>query len=367
MEGRVNYKTIYNALKEEIINGVYPVGALLPTEQNLGQEYSVSRPTIAKVYNQLQDEGYIIKKKGMGTIVLQKHTKTTNTYGLLLPGAGESEIFSIINDQLLRQSESGKFNCLWEGATASNADIRRTLIETCCDNYIKKKVDGIFFSPLERVPDAYQINLRICDDIKKAGIPLILIDRDILNFPERSEFDIVSLDNFNAGCVMAQHLIDGGCELIHYFYRPDSASSVELRLSGIKDVVQKKKLDFNEQNVHCGNPEDVEFVKQIRINPGKTGIICANDSTAAVLMSTLDDIGVKISSDLLVCGYDNMKYSQHLKHSLTSFKQPCEEIANVSIELMIRRVNNRNLVPVAVNLAGEIVLRESSRFIKPSK
>lgn len=367
MEVKINYKTIYNTLKEEIANGVFPAGSLLPTEQNLAQEYSVSRPTIAKVYNQLQDEGFIKKKKGLGTIVVHKHTNTINTFGLLLPGAGESEIFSIINDQLLKQSETGKFNCLWEGATASCADIRRTLVETCCENYIKKKVDGVFFSPLERVPDAYQINLRICEDIKSAGIPLVLIDRDILNFPERSEFDIVSLDNFNAGCVMAQHLIDAGCELIHYFYRPDSASSVNLRLSGVRDVVQKNKLDFNDLNIHCGNPEDVEFVKRIQIIPGKTGIICANDSTAAVLMSTLDAIGVKISSDLLICGYDNMKYSQHLKHSLTSFRQPCEEIANVSIELMIRRVNNKNLVPVAVNLTGEIVPRESSQFIKDGR
>lgn len=363
MELKINYKTIYNTLKDEIINGVFPTGSLLPTEQNMAQEHSVSRPTIAKVYNQLQEEGYIKKKKGLGTIVLYKYTNTTNTFGLLLPGAGESEIFSIINDQLLKQSENGKFNCLWEGATASSADIRRALIETCCDNYIKKKVDGIFFSPLERVPDAYRINQRICEDIKNAGIPLILIDRDILNFPERSEFDIVSLDNFNAGCVMAQHLIDAGCEMIHYCYRPDSASSVNLRLSGVKDVVQKNKLDFNDSNVHCGNPEDIEFVKQIRIIAGKTGIVCANDSTAAVLMSTLDAIGVKISSDLLVCGYDNMKYSQHLKHSLTTFRQPCEEIANVSVELMMRRVKNKKLVAVAVNLTGEIVPRESSRFI----
>lgn len=364
MEKKVNYKVIYNTLKEKITNGFFPADSLLPTEQILAQKYSVSRPTIAKVYNQLQDEGYLMKKKGMGTLVIHKQTSSVNTFGLLLPGAGESEIFSIINDQLLRYSESGKFNCLWEGATASSAGIRRTLIETCCDNYIKKKVDGIFFSPLERVPDAFQINQRICKSIKEADIPLILIDRDILNFPERSEFDIVCLDNFSAGCVMAQHLIDAGCEHIHYFYRPDSASSVKLRLSGIKDVVQKHKLSFTDANVHCGNPEDVEFVKQIQIISGKTGIICANDSTAAVLMSTLDAIDVKISSDILICGYDNMKYSQHLKHSLTSFRQPCEEIANVSIELMMRRVQNKKIVPIAVNLTGEIVPRESSRFIK---
>ena len=364
MKTKLSFKSIYNIVKKDILNSTYPTGSLLPTELTLAEQYSVSRPTIAKVYNQLQTEGYITKKKGLGTIVNYKQTSNTFTFGLLLPGAGESEIFSIINDQLLQQSEICNFKCLWEGATASNADIRRELIDGCCDDYISKKVDGIFFSPLERVADANEINIRICEKAKEAGIPIILIDRDIFKFPQRSNLDIVCLDNFSAGCVMAQHLIEQGCTHIHFFHRPDSAYSVDMRLIGIKEVMQQNKLPFNDQNIHCGNPEDPDFVKQIQVIPGKTGIICANDSTAAVLMSSLTDIGWKISSDLLICGYDNMKYSMHLKHSLTSFKQPCEEIANVSVELMFRRVKNKTAFPVTVNLAGEIIIRDSSKFIR---
>ena len=163
---------------------------------------------------------------------------------------------------------------------------------------------------------------------------------------------------------MAQHLIDQGCTNIHFFHRPDSAYSVDMRLIGIKEVMLQNKLPFNLSDVHCGNPEDTNFVKQMQIIPGKTGIICANDSTAAVLMSSLTDIGWKISSDLLICAYDNMKYSMHLKHSLTSFKQPCEEIANVSVDLMFRRINDKSAYPVTVNLAGEIVIRDSSKFME---
>jgi len=363
MKSKISYKNIYNTLKEQILKEAFPAGSMLPTEQTLAQKYTVSRPTIAKVYNQLQEEGYIKKTKGLGTVVIYQCSKTTYTFGLLLPGAGESEIFSIINDQLLRQSEIGRFNCLWEGATASSAEIRKTLVETCCESYINKKVDGIFFSPLERVSDAHELNLKICQSIQEANIPLILIDRDILTFPERSGFDVVCLDNFSAGCIMAEHLIAQGCETIHFFYRPDSASSVDLRLSGVRDTVLNHRYTFTEDNIFCGNPEDTDFVKQMKIVPGKTGIVCANDSTAAVLMSSIDSLGIKISSDILMCGYDDMKYSKHLKHSLTSYRQPCEEIANISIELLMRRLKDNNRIPVTVNLTGEIVIRESSQFL----
>jgi DNA-binding LacI/PurR family transcriptional regulator len=362
MDNRANYKIIYDIIKEEIINETFPFGALLPTEQMLADKYKVSRPTIAKVYNQLQEEGFIIKKKGFGTQIVYSQPNSIYTFGLLLPGAGESEIFSLINDRLLSESKKGMFNCLWEGATASSAEIRKSLIETCCDNYIKKNVDGILFSPLERVTNAEKINLRICKAISEAHIPLVLIDRDIVKAPERSEYDLICIDNFNAGGIMGRHLIESGCEVIHFFYRPNSANSVDLRLSGIRDLVLKNGLTFTEANVYQGEPSDIEFVKQIKIVPGKTGIICANDSTAAVLISSLDAIGVKISSDVLICGYDNMKYSEHLKHSLTSYMQPCEEIANVSIELLKRRIKNKNLLPMKVNLTGEMIVRESSRF-----
>lgn len=363
MKSRISYRTIYSTLKDQILKEAFRPGSMLPTEQTLAEKYSVSRPTIAKVYNQLQEEGFVKKTKGLGTVVVYQCSNTTYTFGLLLPGAGESEIFSIINDQLLRQSDIGRFNCLWEGATASSAEIRKTLIETCCESYINKKVDGIFFSPLERVPDSHEINLRICRAVKEANIPLILIDRDVLAFPERSEFDLVCIDNFNAGCVMAQHLIEQGCEVIHFFHRPDSANSVALRLSGVRDVVLKNGYQFNSHNIFNGNPEDLDFVKQMEIIPGKTGIVCANDSTAAVLMSSLDALDIKISSDVLMCGYDDMKYSKHLKHSLTSYRQPCEEIANISIELLMRRLKDNDRIPITVALTGEIVVRNSSQYL----
>ena len=362
METKANYQTIYTSIRDQILKEIYHSGYLLPTEQELAQKYAVSRPTIAKVYNRLQDKGYVIKKKGLGTIVTYNNPETIPVFGLLLPGAGESEIFSIINDQIVKQSESGKFNCLWDGATASSADIRKSLIETCCDTYIQKKVDGILFSPLERIHHADELNLQICNKIAAEGIPLVLIDRDIAKFPEKSGFDIVCLDNFNAGYVMCKHLVNAGCDHIHFLYRPDSASSVNMRLSGIREMVWEYGLRFDWENVHCGNPDDLDFVKQIKVVKGKTGIVCANDSTAAVLMSSLDTLGIKISSDVLVCAYDDMKYSQHLKHSLTSYRQPCEEIANVSIELMTRRLKNKNMLPVTVYLTGEIVVRDSSRF-----
>lgn len=358
------YDSIYRVIRENILNNSLNEGSLLPTELEMAAQYSVSRPTVAKVYNRLQAEGLIRKIRGRGSMVIyrQQPEQQIPTFGLLLPGAGESEIFSIINDQFLRRSEKGEFHCLWDGAMANNAEIRRAQIESCCDNYIAAGVDGIFFSPLERVRDAALINNRLCEKISRAGIPLILIDRDVQSAPQRSPFDVVCLDNFNAGCTMALHLIEAGCEVIHYFYRPDSAPSVSLRESGIRETALKNRIAFGSEHVHCDDPANLDAVRRIAIAPGRTGIICANDSTAAVLMSSLDRLGIRIGSDVLICGYDDMKYSNHLKYALTSYRQPCEQIADMSIRMMMGRIKERDFLPVTVNLTGEIVVRESSVF-----
>lgn len=54
MKNKHNYKSIYQEVKSTILDQTYPTNTLLPTETTLAEKYDVSRPTIAKVYSQLQ-------------------------------------------------------------------------------------------------------------------------------------------------------------------------------------------------------------------------------------------------------------------------------------------------------------------------
>lgn len=352
--------TIYAAVKAAIVSGTYPPGELLPTEEALAKEYAVSRPTIAKVYNQLQDEGYIKKTRGFGTQVVYAESKRSYTIGLLFPGAGESEIFTTINDELLQLSGNNAFRFLWEGASANDAAIRGAQIEGYCNRYIEQQVDAILFSPLERLPDANILNARIVARIQQAKIPLVLVDRGISTV--RGAYDLVWMDNFAAGSILAEHLIKQGCERILFFHRPNSANSVALRLAGVREAVLQHQLPFTAEQVICGDPADLEVIRTIPILKGKTGIVCANDSTAAILLSALEAIGVQVQSDYLVCGFDNMKYAQYLKYPLTTYTQPCAAMASWSIELAVRRIANPAAVPITVAIGGELIQRASTVF-----
>ncbi|MBO0469970.1 trehalose operon repressor [Enterococcus sp. DIV0242_7C1] len=64
------FHDIFLELEKGILEGDYPPGTLLPSENQLVEHYSVSRETIRKALNLLINAGYIQKKQGKGSIVL---------------------------------------------------------------------------------------------------------------------------------------------------------------------------------------------------------------------------------------------------------------------------------------------------------
>ena len=204
-----------------------------------------------------------------------------------LPLAGESEIFADINDQIIRQAESIGFSCECEGTTANNEETRSMMALSSMQSYIAKKVDGIFFAPFERVRNIDAVNKAVCDLARQAHIPMVLIDRDIVAPPLRRSFDLVSLDNTTAASLMAHHMIAAGCRNIYFFANSHSAYSVNIRQRAVKITVIEAGFDFYDQSYICGDPKDMNVVRNIPIIRRQTGIICANYATAAILMSSL--------------------------------------------------------------------------------
>ncbi|HIA6631298.1 TPA: GntR family transcriptional regulator [Enterococcus faecalis] len=64
------FHDIFLELEQQIVQGDYQPGDLLPSENQLVETYNVSRETIRKALNLLINAGYIQKKQGKGSIVL---------------------------------------------------------------------------------------------------------------------------------------------------------------------------------------------------------------------------------------------------------------------------------------------------------
>ena len=73
------WSQVYEILKERIEQSQYPEGLNLPTELELMDEFALSRVTIRKAMDQLMNEGYIIRRRGSGTIVNPRRRNTSTT------------------------------------------------------------------------------------------------------------------------------------------------------------------------------------------------------------------------------------------------------------------------------------------------
>ena len=64
---------------------------------------------------------------------------------------------------------------------------------------------GVFFAPLETTKDKDRVNRSVIAAMKATGIPIVLLDRDIVPFPQRSSFDLVGIDNRQAGFLITDN------------------------------------------------------------------------------------------------------------------------------------------------------------------
>ena len=64
------YQIIFNTIVDQIKSGEIPPNSLLPSENELKDQYDTSRETIRKALNLLAQNGYIQKVRGKGSIVI---------------------------------------------------------------------------------------------------------------------------------------------------------------------------------------------------------------------------------------------------------------------------------------------------------
>ena len=87
--------------------------------------------------------------------------------------------------------------------------------------------------------------------------------------------------------------------------------------------------------------------------------ICANDLTAARLMQSLANIGLRVPQDVRVAGFDDVKFATLLSVPLTTIHQPCQGIATVAFDAMLERISGKPIPPRSLMLTPSLGVRES--------
>ena len=357
------HQKIYSDVRNKVQSGELLPGERLPTERELVDLYGVSRPTVAKALSRLQQEGLIERRVGSGSFVRDTSEPDTSAqsryFGLLIPKLGVTEIFEPICARIAQLSRYHDFHLLWNDSTAHSPERIAPDFESACIRYLEQKVDGLFFVPLELVPEYRETNERIVRRLSDSGIPVVLLDSDHVQYPKRSSFDLVGVDNIRAGYQAAAHYIEQGAVRVDFVYRPFSAFTVEDRLHGCRLALAERGISMSTSWIHMGEPNDLDFLDRI-VQSGAENIVCANDATAIALMHTLQTRSERIPADIRVIGFDNVKFAEFARVPLTTFRQPCSELGELAVEAMMSRLQHPERPPVTVLAHAQLLVRESS-------
>jgi GntR family transcriptional regulator of arabinose operon len=353
------HRQIYSELKGAIVSGSYHPGQRLPSEAQLVKQFQTSRPTVARALRDLQQEGLIDRHAGSGTFVSKHQLPDNPLVGLIVPKLGETEIFDPICRELARSSQLNNHSLLWGSTEEFSGFNAEEQLMRLCDQFISRKVAGVYFAPLELTPDYSGTNERIANALNQAKIPVVLLDRDLYAYPRRSCYDKVGIDNRLAGHLITEHLLKLGCRRIAFVNRPHSAETVWHRLAGYRDALGASGIKPDPALAFEGDPADESFVRRILEAGSVEACVCANDMTAATLMNTLDHLGVRIPDDLRIVGIDDVRYASFLRVPLTTIQQPCKYIGASAVQAMKDRIADPATPARDILLGFKLIVRES--------
>jgi LacI family transcriptional regulator len=347
------------------VGGGYGPGQRLPSEAQLCLKFRVSRPTVARALRDLQDQGLIDRRAGSGTYVRASRSERPSPpykqLGFLVPALGKMEIFEVICGELAGLARVHDFGMLWGGHARppENPHMTTREAEALADFFVERALAGVFFAPFEHTAAQDPSNRRIVEKFRRAGIPLVLVDRDLEPFPHRSPHDLVGIDNLRGGYILAEHLVKLGARRLAVVTRPLSAATVPARVAGARAALAAHGIEPEEPFVRVGDPTDLAFVGHVLSGKRVQAVICMNDLTAAEFMQSLGRIRIRVPESVRVVGFDDVRYSTLLPVQLTTVQQPCRDIAIAAFQAMRDRIADPSLPPRAILLSPRLIIRES--------
>ncbi|MBO1266125.1 LacI family DNA-binding transcriptional regulator [Proteiniclasticum sp. SCR006] len=216
------------------------------------------------------------------------------------------------------------------------------------------------------------VNIPLLEELNKK-IPVVVIN-------DRSndvDLDTVEINNYSAGVLIANHMIELGHKCVAYISTTlNSLNTARVRrLDGILDtyrkncpdgsvIVKSKDITPVEEmnNINIETAVGYELTSEAMKNRKITGFIAVNDMVAYGVMEALLKNGYRIPEDYSICGFDNLFPSEFQNISLTTVEHHIVSRGQNAVEIIVNRHNSsRNpYSSTRVLYKHELIVRKST-------
>lgn len=337
------YLWIENDLRQEIAAGRLKAGDRLPAEEELCQNYSVSRMTLRKALNLLCSDGYLYRIPGKGSFITSPEDKQTkrliqrNDYakkvnrgvGVLIPCI----TFSLFPGILRAVEDVAMANGyhIMLGNYDANPEKEREYMET----YVERGVSGLIVSPSYNSHEN-----EFYGRLSELEIPLVLTDCSVRGV----EADLVSTDNVKGAAMGTRYLIESGCRRIGFLSGWCSGSSSRERFAGYAEALKEAGVAVDEALVGEGDYSE-EFgyraAREMLAAGTVDGFFSANEPLAQGIIRALGELPAAERQRKMLSSFDDVDLPVDLDFTVSLIEQPRYEIGRVAAELLLERIKER--------------------------
>ena len=355
---------ILKTLKDEILTGRYAKARVFPSEVALSRRFGVSRSMMTIVVGELEKQGLVSRKQGRGTFVT--NNATSRKIGLIVPGVACTDFFQPIVSEINQLARQEDYTLLFAEVFSLDREERIHQVRELAAEFIKKRVAGVIYEPLAG-PDGIEPNEHILRVFRRAGIPVVLIDCDIVPFPQRSDYDVVGVNDVEAGAKIAAHLMEAGAKRVHFLICKLCPTTFENRLYGA-EVELIKAGRFKKGSVLYAEANDLAALKRhIKKHGRPDAFVCSNDAIAAEFKQTLEKAGLSVPKDVMLTGFADLPIAALMSPPLTTIRQERDQLGGRAFKRLLERIANPDLPANEIFFPAPLVARESTARRKKGK
>jgi LacI family transcriptional regulator len=177
----------------------------------------------------------------------------------------------------------------------------------------------------------------------------------------------VVLDQHRAAELILRHLYDLGHRKIAFIRGGSHSADADERWQCLMAVARELKIAFPPElsvqiQLRVSTPELGYGPAQELLSRGGefTSIVCYNDEAAIGAIRACKDHGLRVPEDVSVMGFDDIRSAAFYNPSLTTIRQPLNQMGIVAARILLQRIRGQEAVPDTVPILPELVIREST-------
>ncbi|MDE5782485.1 MAG: LacI family transcriptional regulator [Lachnospiraceae bacterium] len=207
----------------------------------------------------------------------------------------------------------------------------------------------------------------------KLTVPFVLSTIGMTDLGAKKEFASVAVDDEGESFKIVDYLCRLGHKKIAILAAPECDESIgKLRMEGYKAALKKNGIEFDKNLVFeliDGNDRYsiksgyITTKKMLKSKAECTAIFAITDTIAIGACRAIWEEGMKVPENFSLAGFDGLELTRYYIPSLTTIRQPVEEIAKETLRMLFGMIENKEKINENVVFPGELVIGESTRGI----